>query len=167
LPASLAPARQAAGQGACGERATTTTVPNVTGGTEGQADAAISAAGLTAAPTYVMSPGTPGTVLDQNSPAGTVEPTGSPVQITISLGQTSVPNVLSFDQASAEQAIGNAGLTVGGVSHVNNCVDPGTVQTQNPSAGVQLSLGSSVNIQVSTCNSGGGGGGGGHPILPK
>jgi len=141
-------------------RATTTTVPPVLGGTEAQADAAIQAAQLTVAPTYVMSPAAPGSVLSENSPDGTVEPTGSSVQITVSLGQASVPNVLSFDQQSAEQAITNAGLSVGTVSYNSNCTDPGDVLTQNPSAGVQVPAGTSVNIQVSTCPSGGGGSGG-------
>lgn len=152
-------------------RATTTTVPPVAGDTEAQADAAIAAAGLTAAPTYVMSPG-PGTVLDQNSPSGTVEPTGSPVRITVSLGQVTVPYVLYEDLYSAEQEISNAGLAVGNVSYTNNCVDPGTVQVQDPSSGVREPLGTPVNVEVSTCSSSGGGGGGGsggsgNPIQPK
>jgi len=147
-------------------RATTTTVPDVLHGnqgqadTEGQADAAIQGAGLTVAPTYVMSPDPPHTVISQNSPGNTIEPTGSPVQITVSLGQATVPNVLSYDQASAEQTIENAGLTVDTPGHVNNCIDPGTVQTQHPSAGDHVPLGSTMHIDVSTCTSGGGGGGG-------
>ena len=160
-------------------RATATTVPGgVIGGTEAQADAAIQAAQLTVIPSYVMSAARAGTVLSENSPAGTVEPAGSPVQISISLGQASVPHVIGDDSSSAMRAITNAGLTVGSVSHVNNCVDPGSVLTQDPSGGVIVSLGSTVDIQVSTCNSGGGcggggggsgggGGGGRPPILPK
>ena len=76
-----------------------------------------------------------------------------------------MPNVLSYDQASAEQAIENAGLTVDTPGQVNNCIDPGTVQTQHPSAGNQVPLGSTMHIDVSTCTSGGGGGGdnGGNP----
>ncbi len=67
-------------------RATTTTVPDVTGLTEAQADHAIQAAGLSAVATYVDAPGLPGTVLNQNSPGGTVEPAGSPVQVTVTRG---------------------------------------------------------------------------------
>jgi beta-lactam-binding protein with PASTA domain len=67
-------------------RATTTTVPDVTGLTEVQADHAIQAAGLTAIATYVNAPGLPGTVLNQNSPGGTIEPAGSPVQVTVTRG---------------------------------------------------------------------------------
>jgi beta-lactam-binding protein with PASTA domain len=134
-------------------RATTTTVPRVTGDTEAQADAALQAAGLTASPVGVMSPATPGTVVDQNAPFGTVEPTGSPVQIMVSQGQTTVPPVLSDTLSKATTAIRNAGLSVGSVTYLNNCVDPGTVQSQDPSPGAQASLGSPVNIQLSTCTS--------------
>jgi hypothetical protein len=69
-------------------RQKTTTVPSVTGDTEAQADAAIQAAGLTAVPVNVIAPAAKGVVVGQNAPAGTVEPTGSPVQITVSLGPT-------------------------------------------------------------------------------
>jgi hypothetical protein len=148
-------------------RATTTTVPDVLHGnagqadTETQADAAIQGAGLTVTPTYVMSPAPPYTVISQNSPGGTIEPAGSPVQITISLGQATVPDVLSYDQASAEQAIQDAGLTYDTPGHVNNCIDPGTVQTQNPAAYAQVPIvGTTMHIDVSTCTSTGGGGGG-------
>jgi hypothetical protein len=76
-------------------RVTTTTVPPVTGSTQAQAAAAIAAAGLTVAtPDYVTSTAPPGTVLSQNSPGGTIEPAGSPVQITVSLGQATVPDVI-------------------------------------------------------------------------
>ena len=51
------------------------TVPDVTGGTEAQADVAIRAAGLTVAiPAYVTATAPPGTVLSQNPPGGTIEP---------------------------------------------------------------------------------------------
>jgi hypothetical protein len=158
------------------ERATTTTVPDVLHGnqgqadTEAQADAAIQGAGLTVAPAYVISPDPRGTVISQNSPGGTIEPTGSPVQITVSLGQATVPNVLSYDQASAEQAIENAGLTLDTPGHVNNCIDPGTVQSQNPPAGDQVPPGTTMHIDISTCTSTGGGGGGnngGNPHQPQ
>lgn len=141
-------------------KGTTTTVPPVTSDSLTDAETAISAAGLTAAPTYVMSPSRVGTVLSQNSPGGTVEPATSTVQLTVSNGQVIVPHLLSEDQASAEQAITNDGLTVGSVSYTNNCDDPGSVMTQDPSPGVQVSAGTAVSISVSTCNSGGTGGGG-------
>src|SRR5262249_27107585 len=105
-------------------RATTTTVPRVLGLTEAQAGVAIRAMGLYPDTVeQVINPAPVGTVFAQNSPDGTVEPTGSHVSISISLGRAVVPNVLSWDQASATQAITSAGLTLGTVSHINNCVD--------------------------------------------
>jgi hypothetical protein len=132
-------------------RETTTTVPPVTGDTQAQADAAIQAAGLMAEPVNIVSPSAPGTVVGQNAPAGTVEPTGSPVQIMVSVGQATVPPVLSDKLSTATAAIRNAGLKVGTVSYVNDCVDPGTVQSQDPLPGAQVALGSPVNIKISIC----------------
>jgi hypothetical protein len=93
-----------------------------------------------------------------------VEPTGSPVQITVSLGHVLVPYLIGLSRSAATQAISNAGLTVGRVSSVNSCVDPGSVQTQNPSQGVSVAVGSTVSISVSSCTTTGSGGG---TILPK
>ena len=133
-------------------RATTTTVPVVTGLTQAQADAAIKAAGLyMAAPAYVTATAPPGTVLAQNSPGGTIEPTGSPVQITVSLGQTTVPKVVGDLAAAGVQAIRSAGLTVVTLPPINNCVDPGKVQSENPPGGAQVSPGSQVDIQITAC----------------
>jgi hypothetical protein len=68
-------------------RTTTATVPNVLGSTEAQAKAVIQAAGLTANTIgHVANPAPAGTVFAQNAPDGTVEPTGSAVDITVSTG---------------------------------------------------------------------------------
>jgi hypothetical protein len=152
-------------------RTATATIPNVAGDTLDQAEAAIQAAGFVAATLPpVINQATAGTVLSENSPAGTVEPVGSTVQLTASLGRTTVPNVLSLSQSSATSRIAGANLVVGGVSHINNCVDDGSVQTQSPAAGTVVASRSSVSIAVSTCvdtTPPGGGGGGRNPIKPK
>jgi beta-lactam-binding protein with PASTA domain len=41
--------------------------------------------------TPVVNPAPAGTMIAENSPAGTIEPTGSPVDLTISLGAVAVP----------------------------------------------------------------------------
>jgi hypothetical protein len=81
---------------------------------------------------------------------------------------------LPFDGNSRAYYVMNpihaAGLTVGAIGYINDCVDPGIVQSQNPNGGVAVPLGSAVGITISTCNSGGGGGGGGGdggPTQPK
>jgi subtilase family serine protease len=78
-----------------------------------------------------------------------------------SVPMVAVPNVLGWDQASATNEVNASGLTVGGVSTVDNCVDTGSVQNQNPSGGFMVEIGASVHFTVSTCSSGGGAGGGG------
>jgi hypothetical protein len=131
---------------------TTTTVPDVTGLTQAQAEAAIATAGLTlTAPAYVTATAPPGTVLAENSPGGTIEPAGSPVQITVSLGQATVPNVIGDLPAAAVQAIKKAGLTAVTLPPISNCADPGTVQYQDPAGGAQVPAGSQVDIRVTAC----------------
>ena len=134
-------------------RETTTTVPDVTGLTHAQAGAAIAAAGLTtgAPDDYVTSTIPPGTVLGQDSPAGTTEPDGSPVQLTVSLGHATVPDVIRDRPAAAVQAIKNAGLTAVTLPPISNCADPGTVQYQDPAGGAQAPPGSQVDIRVTAC----------------
>ena len=70
---------------------------------------------------------------------------------------TTVPNVLGDTGKNAAAKIHLAGLTVGDISQVNNCVDPGTVQVQNPKGGTTVAQGSTVQFTISTCT------GGGHP----
>jgi PASTA domain len=132
--------------------AATTAVPHVIGSPQAQADAAIAAAGLTVtAPDYVTAAAPVGTVLGQNSPAGTIEPVGSPVQITVSLGEATVPDVIGDLPLVADELISKAGLTPVTLAPVINCADPGTVQYQNPPGGTRVALNSQVDIQVGTC----------------
>ena len=80
----------------------TSTVPDVTLTDEGSATARIQGAGLTVGSvTPVVNFAAPGTVLAQNSPAGTVEPQGSPVDLTVSLGAVVVPDVTGVPLAEA------------------------------------------------------------------
>ena len=65
-----------------------------------------------------------------------------------------VPNLRLLDRASAISEITGAGLVVGTITEVNNCVDPGTVQSQNPKAGRVVVFGSAVSFKLSTCTGG-------------
>lgn len=137
-------------------RTTTTTVPNVLGRTEAEAKGAIQSAGLTANIVgHVVNAAPAGTVFAQNAPGSTVEPTGSPVDLTVSLGAATVPEVVGDSQAGAKNKILAAGLTLGTVTFTNTCVDPGTVSSQNPADGTTVTPGSAVSIQVTTCTGGG------------
>jgi PASTA domain len=160
-------------------------LPNLSGLTEAGARSAITAAGLVVGTvSHDVNP-IPAGFVDSQSPAVsgtgvTVVLTGSTVNFSVSLGQATVPNILSLNASQANALINSAGLSVGTVSFVNNCIDPGSVMTQNPSAGVHAAAGSTVNYTLSTCSGGGGGGSGGSsggaggasgssagPILPK
>lgn len=132
-----------------------TVVPPVVGHDQAQAKEIIIASGLSvAAPNNVASPAIPGLVTDQNAPAGTFEPIGSPVLITVSLGQATVPNVLGDNAVAAEQAIRSAGLVYGLGPPKNTCADPkqtGLVQSQGPPGSAHVAPGSQVIIQIGAC----------------
>lgn len=80
------------------------------------------------------------------------------VDLVESNGNATVPAVLGWEEVDAVNAIQNTGL-VATVSHVDDCVSPGDVETQNPLGGVRVLRGSTVTIKVSTCSTIGGGGG--------
>jgi hypothetical protein len=131
--------------------AKTTIVPDVTGLTQAQADTAIEAAGLYApAPDWVASTAPPGTVLAQYPPAGTSELEDSPVQLTLSAGQVTVPNVYHYPVVRAEATIKSAGL-VPVIKPTVSCVDSGIVLGQNPGGGTQVAPGSQVDIGINVC----------------
>jgi hypothetical protein len=128
--------------------APTTTVPPVIGTDEGSVAGHLAAAGLTVgAVTRVVNPVRPGTVIGQNSPAGTVEPVRSPVNLTVSLGAVTVPPLDSFTIADAADTLSGIGLTVD-ISYQRACIDPGRVIGQTPSGGAVLAPGSSVHLTV-------------------
>lgn len=157
-------------------------LPNLVGQSESAARGALAAAGLVAGTvTRDVNPRPAGTV-DAQSPAvgptgATVVLPGSTVDFGVSLGQTTVPNIMGDTDAQARSAIASAGLSVGTVSSTDNCVDTGTVQNQNPVSGFRAAAGSPVNYTLSTCSDGGGSGGtggaaggsggNGGTILPK
>ena len=136
-------------------RTDTTPVWPVVGSTLGQATAILQLQGFTPLVAgSLVNPAPPGTVVAQNSPGGTVEPTGSPVYLWLSLGIATVPDVRGDFEAAARGAILAAGFTVGTVSHPNTCVDPGTVSDQTPAPGRSVAPGTPVNLTVPGCGGG-------------
>jgi hypothetical protein len=133
------------------QAATTTTVPNVLGAGEAQASTTILNAGLVPRVIRELNPAPSGTVFRQNSPGGTVEPTGSIVDLHVSQGQAVVPNVMFLPIDLAIDAIESANLVVRNVSVINNCIDPGSVRNQNPDGGTVVPPGSPVDLTVSSC----------------
>jgi beta-lactam-binding protein with PASTA domain len=94
---------------------------------------------------------TPGTVVGENFPAGTIEPVGSSVQLAVSLGYATVPNVVGDPPTKAGAEIRSAGLTPVVHSSATNCVHPNVVQGQSPGPGAQVAPGSPVDIAITTC----------------
>jgi beta-lactam-binding protein with PASTA domain len=127
------------------------TVPAVKGYTLAQAISIIVEAGLKAAdPGQVYSDKPVGTVTAQEPAAGKSVLLGSLVHINISLGvkPASVPSVIGQPVANATKALTDAGLEVGRVD-VDSDAPEGQVVAQDPSAGVEVSVGSTVTLSVS------------------
>jgi PASTA domain-containing protein len=130
----------------------TTTVPPAVGVDQATAAARVQNAGLTIGLiNSVVDPHPPGTVIAENAPAGTVEPTASPVDLTVSLGSITVPDVEDDTQNAAVQALSAAGL-IPTVALQQACIYPGHVIGQEPAAGTQVRVGASARITVDSAN---------------
>jgi hypothetical protein len=128
----------------------TTKVPVTVGTDEATATARIQRAGLTIGLiNRVVDPHPAGTVIAENAPAGTVEPAGSAVNLTFSLGSVTVPDVDGATQNAAVQALSAAGL-IPAVALQQACINPGRVISQQPAAGTHVPAGATTRITVDT-----------------
>ena len=122
--------------------------PPLIGADQGQAASRLAAAGLAVgAITGVVDPARAGTVIAENSPAGTLEPTGSPVDLTISLGAVTVPDLEGDTIAQAARELTALGL-VAHIEHTAQCTDPGHVIGQRPAPGTIVAPGTAVTITI-------------------
>jgi beta-lactam-binding protein with PASTA domain len=132
------------------------TVPNAVGLTQANAQAAITAAGLTVGSVTNQSSATvpAGSVISQNPAAGGSVNAGSKVDLVVSSGsvaKVTVPNVVGLTQANAQTAITGAGLAVGSVTNQSSATVPtGAVISQNPAAGASVDAGAKVDFVVSS-----------------
>jgi serine/threonine-protein kinase len=90
-----------------------------------------------------------GYVLSQSPEQGKSVDVGTEVNIVVSDGLVTVPNVIGSSEAQARSALSNAGLDVSVTSQEND-ESAGTVLAQTPNAGNQVSRGDTVTITVST-----------------
>jgi beta-lactam-binding protein with PASTA domain len=92
-----------------------------------------------------------GNVISQDPVGGTLVPTGSSVDLVVSLGQPQAPDVVDMNQADANAAITAVdNLTVGAVTYeYNDVVADGNVISQSPAAGTTVAVGSSIDLVVS------------------
>ncbi|WFP50610.1 PASTA domain-containing protein [Methylomonas sp. EFPC3] len=139
------------------QRNDTTTVPNVLGVGQEQANTALQAAGLIPEYIGIIDPSAPGTVLSRNAPAATVEPVGSKVSLTVSLGSATIPDVVGSLESAAIRSLLAAKVTVGSIYRPNSCVDPGFVQSQSVDPGSMVAINTPVSLTVPTCKRRGGG----------
>jgi hypothetical protein len=127
----------------------TAMVPNVMGATEAQAKDALQTRGFAPAVVgRVRNPAPAGTVIEENSPGQTVEPTGSPVYLTISLGDVTVPYLFGVSRDQAIGALQAVGLVAdpGGTVSIDDIDLDGTVIIQTPGGGEHVLPGTTVSL---------------------
>ena len=128
----------------------TTTVPRVIGVDQGSVAGHLAGSGLTMGTvTRVANPVAAGHVIAQNSPPGTIEPAGSPVDLTISLGAVTVPDLTGDTATQAISELTAAGLATH-IEHRAQCADLGLVIDQTPGAGTSVTPGSTVTITIAS-----------------
>jgi eukaryotic-like serine/threonine-protein kinase len=126
-------------------------VPNVVGIDQSLAVAKVKNAGFTAhvvnEPSETVKKGV---VSNQDPPAGSRQPKGNAVTITVSSGvpQTTVPDVKGKSQQDAFAALADANLKWS-VAQVYSTLDPGTVTAQDPKAGTKVPEKTVVHVNVS------------------
>jgi beta-lactam-binding protein with PASTA domain len=129
-------------------------VPNVVGMTQAEAQAAITAAGLTvgAVTENPTSTAKVGTVVSQNPVAGGSTRAGSAVQLELAVkpAPVAVPNVVSFATADAEAALTAVALVPVQKTASSTSVPKGNVISQNPTAGTKVESGTKITITIST-----------------
>jgi eukaryotic-like serine/threonine-protein kinase len=91
-----------------------------------------------------------GKIIDSTPKAGETAPGGSAVAVVIGVkpANVDVPDVSGQDQASAQKALADAGLTAQ-VTQVDSSDDAGKVVGTDPAAGTSVQKGSTVTLQVS------------------
>jgi len=139
------------------EPAQITKVPvpsGLTGVTVSAAQASLQGVGLTSTVQYKSSSTIPkGIVISTLPPSGTSVSQGTPVTLVVSSGPAPVlvPSVAGLTQLAASNLLGNAGLTVSGVTQTASTQYPaGQVVATNPPVGTSVPPGSSVQLVVST-----------------
>ncbi len=130
------------------------TVPDVVGQTLSSAISTLLSAGFQIGTATQQCHATyPGeTIIGQDPPGDSTALYGSAVNLVLSSGpcQVAVPNVTGQTQSAAAAAITDAGLTVGTVTQqCSDTVPAGSVISQDPVAGTQITSGSAVDLVVS------------------
>jgi beta-lactam-binding protein with PASTA domain len=134
-------------------------VPDVVGQTQANAEAALSAVGLTAnISTTSSNTVAAGVVISQNPQTGASLARGSSVDVVVSSGPVivTVPVVAGLSQVEAKTALEAIGLVANITTASSTSVPAGLVISQNPTSGALVAVGSTVEVVVSS----------GAPLLP-
>jgi serine/threonine-protein kinase len=126
-------------------------VPSVVGSTFESANSALLGSGFAVRRKDVQSDQPKDTVVAQSPDAGTYQPPGSTITLTVSKGPTTstVPDVTSLSQADAVAQLRASGFRVRIVSQpVTDSSQDGIVQTQDPAGSTKAPPGSTVTIAV-------------------
>lgn len=126
-------------------------VPNLTGKTEVEANAALSAVGLGAMAMYENSNDIPeGVVIRQNAAEGQMLDPGTVVSFVVSTGKEklTVPNLIGLSQQAAEEALYNANIYRYRISDSDNNMSTGVVSTQTPVANELINPDATVSFTI-------------------
>ena len=148
------------GNGANQGRAATATVPDVTSEPTAAAEQALQQAGFVVgaqqpSPDSMAS----GNVINTNPVAGSTEPSGSVVNLTVSSGlygcgsclaETPVPNVIGQTLSQAETALTADKLAVAPISYQESVIPRGQVIESTPPPGAIVPFATPVTLVVST-----------------
>lgn len=130
-----------------------TEVPDLSGMTASQAEAALSSANLLYASGDSQYSDTieAGKVLSQSVAAGTKVDEGTTITYVISLGNQNIeiPDVTGMTQSTATTTLKDAGFAVSVSESYSDSVASGSVISQSPAAGASMSKGGTVKIVVS------------------
>ena len=123
-------------------------IPDVIGLSREQAVARLSEAGLTlrrASDEPSSQP--PGSIFDQDPPAGTTVKVDTPVDVVLARG-VGAPDVSGLSRKEALARLNEAGLELGRVTNEPSSRPPGSISGQDPPAGTTVPLGTAVNVVV-------------------
>jgi beta-lactam-binding protein with PASTA domain len=127
----------------------TKVVPGVVGKQQAAAESALSAAGFGFSTTPKASSEPSGTVLSQSPNGGQRAAPGTQVQLTVSEGGSSVPDVIGMTQANATTTLQGAGFTVTPVTgNAPPGTAPGTVYQTSPNPNALAAPGATITIFV-------------------
>lgn len=124
-------------------------VPSVVQSLQADAEKVLAAAGFTLGEVTLTPNSAPaGTVLAQDPKAGTSAKKGSAVNLTVSNGKVTVPNVLGLTEVRATAKLQDAGFVVQTQAGAPGSGKPGTVVRTNPAADRVAVVGTTVVITV-------------------